>query len=91
MSGHSKWHSIKHAMGAAANAMGVAGLVPCVGTFFVFHGVDQFPAGNESRTDDNAVRWPIWRAPEPSRIVEVSAAVSPRSTAGEVPATPGLR
>ena len=22
----------------------------------VFHGVDQFPAGNESRTDDNAVR-----------------------------------
>jgi transketolase len=26
----------EHAMGAAANAMGVAGLVPCVGTFFVF-------------------------------------------------------
>jgi transketolase len=26
----------EHAMGAAANAMGIAGLVPCVGTFFVF-------------------------------------------------------
>jgi transketolase len=26
----------EHAMGAAANAMGVAGLLPCVGTFFVF-------------------------------------------------------
>lgn len=26
------------------------------GTFFVFHGVDLFPPGNESRDDDNAVR-----------------------------------
>jgi transketolase len=26
----------EHAMGAAANGMGVSGLVPCVGTFFVF-------------------------------------------------------
>jgi hypothetical protein len=38
-----------------------------------------------------AVRCPICTAPEPSRIVDVAAAVSASTTAGEVPATPGLR
>ena len=37
------------------------------------------------------MRWPIWTAPEPILIVEVAAAVSASTTAGEVPATPGLR
>jgi hypothetical protein len=36
-------------------------------------------------------RCPSWTAPEPIRIVEVAAAVSASSTAGEVPATPGFR
>ena len=44
-----------------------------------------------SSTVASAVRWPICTAPEPSRIVEVSAAVKASSIAGEVPATPGLR
>ena len=44
-----------------------------------------------SSTVDSAVRCPSCTAPEPSRIVEVAAAVSARTTAGEVPATPGLR
>ena len=44
-----------------------------------------------SSTVASAVRWPIWTAPEPSRIVLVAAAVRASTTAGEVPATPGLR
>jgi hypothetical protein len=44
-----------------------------------------------SSTVASAVRWPIWTAPDPIRIVEVAAAVSASTTAGEVPATPGLR
>jgi hypothetical protein len=44
-----------------------------------------------SSTVDSAVRWPSRTAPEPIRIVVVAAAVRASTTAGEVPATPGLR
>jgi hypothetical protein len=44
-----------------------------------------------SSTVDSAVRWPSWTAPDPILIVDVAAAVSASTTAGEVPATPGLR
>ena len=44
-----------------------------------------------SSTVDSAVRCPICTAPDPIRMVEVAPAVSASTTAGEVPATPGLR
>jgi hypothetical protein len=44
-----------------------------------------------SSTTDTGVRWPIWTAPEPSLIVEVAGAVRASITAGDVPATPGLK
>ena len=44
-----------------------------------------------SSTVDSAVRWPSCTAPEPIRMAEVAAAVRARTTAGDVPATPGLR
>jgi ribosomal protein S18 acetylase RimI-like enzyme len=42
-------------------------------------------------TTDRGVWWPIWTAPDPTRIFVVALAINEITSAGEVPATPGLR
>ena len=42
-------------------------------------------------TTASGVWWPIWTAPEPTRILEVADAIAPISTAGEDDATPSVR